>query len=82
MEMIAILRAQKNEGGKRRIMTWRTEKSKKGEEIISFAGGSCDQYSSVAEQWLWDQQSGVLSFWFEENPPMPLSLHQEVLWDV
>lgn len=35
MEMIAISRAQKNEGG-RRVMTWRTEKGKKGEENYFF----------------------------------------------
>lgn len=35
MEMIAISRAQKNEGD-RKVKTWRTEKGKKGEENYFF----------------------------------------------
>lgn len=35
MEMIAISRAQKNEGD-RKVMTWRTKKGKKGEENYFF----------------------------------------------
>lgn len=50
--MTARSRAQNNNGGTRRGVAWRTEKGKKGD--------SCGQYSLGAEQWLWDQQSGVL----------------------
>lgn len=41
-------------------MAWRTEKGKNGEENDFFEGDSCAEYSLVAEQWLWDQQGGVL----------------------
>lgn len=66
MEMTARSRAQNNKGGKRRGVTWRIEKGKKGD--------SCGQCSSVAEQWLWAQQSGVLCLThplFEGTPQCP-----------
>lgn len=66
MEMTARSKVQNNKGGKRRAVTWRIEKGIKGD--------SCGQHNSVAEQWLWAQQSGVLCLShpsFEETPPMP-----------
>lgn len=67
MEMTARSRAQNNNGGTRRGETWRTEKGKTGD--------SCGQYNLGAEQWLWDQQSGVLCLTY----PNALSLCGEVL---
>lgn len=71
MEMTARSRVQDNKGDKRRDVTWRIEKGRKGD--------SCGQHSSVAD--LWAQQRGVLCLTppLFEATPNPQSLHWEVL---